>query len=51
MRVVRANAEARDARGNLDPPLRGRGELGLPSDPHPSLLPGEPQQQPVMINR
>ena len=36
MRVVRANAEARDARGNLDPPLRGRGELGQPSDPHPS---------------
>lgn len=36
MRVVRANAEARDARGNLDPPQRGRGELGQPSDPHPS---------------
>lgn len=36
MRVVRANAEARDARGNLDPPQRGRGELGQPSNPHPS---------------
>jgi len=44
MRDVRANAEARDARGNLDPPLRGRGELGQPSDPHPSLLPADPQQ-------
>ena len=44
MRVVRAYAETCDARGNLDPPLRGRGELGQPSDPHPSLLTAEPQQ-------
>jgi hypothetical protein len=44
MRDVRASAEARDARGNLDPPLRGRGELGQPSDPHPSPTPPSWQQ-------
>ena len=43
MKGLRANTEAFHALGNLDPPLRGRGELGTPSDLHPS--PNPPSQQ------
>jgi hypothetical protein len=46
MKGLRAYAEAFHALGNLDPPLRGRGELGEPSDPHLSPIP-PPRQRPT----
>ena len=45
MKGLRAHAEAFHALGNLDPPLRGRGELGEPSDHHLSPIP-PPRQRP-----
>ena len=49
MKGLRAHAEAFHALGNLDPPLRGRGELGEPSDHH--LSPNPPSRQRPRLQR